>query len=68
MSTLRKIKIKGSIDVLTGFGYIGASSAFAAIGATDSSVIKDPSLTYPPGFFHCGQDAFLIGLEQSIPK
>mgnify|MGYP000221402316 FL=1 len=46
MSTLRKIKIKGSIDVLTGL-HIGASSAFAAIGATDSPVIKDPLTNLP---------------------
>ena len=46
MFTLRKIKIKGSIDVLTGL-HIGASSAFAAIGATDSPVIKDPLTNLP---------------------
>lgn len=46
MSTLRKIKIKGSIDVLTGL-HIGGSKAFAAIGATDSPVIKDPLTNLP---------------------
>ena len=35
-----KIQIKGKIEVLTGM-HIGGSSAFAAIGAVDSPVIKD---------------------------
>ena len=35
-----KIQITGTIEVLTGM-HIGGSSAFAAIGAVDSPVIKD---------------------------
>lgn len=35
-----KIKITGTIELLSGM-HIGASDAFAAIGATDSPVIKD---------------------------
>ncbi|MBS4456711.1 type III-A CRISPR-associated RAMP protein Csm3 [Tuanshanicoccus lijuaniae] len=41
-----KIKITGDLVVLTGL-HIGASSAFAAIGATDSPVIKDPVTNLP---------------------
>lgn len=36
-----KVKITGLIELETGL-HIGGSSAFAAIGATDSPVIKDP--------------------------
>jgi CRISPR-associated protein Csm3 len=36
-----KIKITGNIEVVTGM-HIGGSDAFAAIGAIDSPVIKDP--------------------------
>ena len=35
-----KIQITGDIEVKTGM-HIGGNSAFAAIGAVDSSVIKD---------------------------
>lgn len=35
-----KIQITGKIEVVTGM-HIGGSSAFAAIGAVDSPVIKD---------------------------
>lgn len=41
-----KIQIKGTIEVLTGM-HIGGSSAFAAIGAVDSPVIKDVITGYP---------------------
>ncbi len=41
MSQFAKIKIVGTIEVLSGL-HIGASTAFAAIGAVDSPVIKDP--------------------------
>ena len=37
-----KIKITGVIEVVTGM-HIGGSSAFSAIGAVDSPVVKDPS-------------------------
>lgn len=36
-----KIKISGVIEVVTGM-HIGGSSAFSAIGAVDSTVVKDP--------------------------
>ena len=46
-----KIQITGTIEVLTGM-HIGGSSAFAAIGAVDSPVIKDArENTYDPGKF-----------------
>lgn len=41
-----KLEITGMIEVVTGL-HIGGSSAFAAIGAVDSSVVKD-SLTNTP--------------------
>ena len=36
-----KVEITGIVEVVTGM-HIGASSAFSAIGAVDSPVIKDP--------------------------
>lgn len=41
-----KIQITGTIEVLTGM-HIGGSTAFAAIGAVDSPVIKDVITGYP---------------------
>ncbi|GJM48398.1 type III-A CRISPR-associated RAMP protein Csm3 [Weissella soli] len=41
-----KVKITGLIELETGL-HIGGSSAFAAIGATDSPVIKDPLTNLP---------------------
>lgn len=43
---LVKWTIRGDIEVLTGM-HIGGSSAFAAIGAVDSPVIKDVKSGYP---------------------
>lgn len=43
---LAKIKIKSELEILTGL-HIGGNSAFAAIGAVDSPVIKD-TLTMDP--------------------
>lgn len=45
-----KIEITGTIEVITGM-HIGASDGFAAIGAIDSPVAKDPlsALPYIPG-------------------
>ena len=40
-----KIKILGKIKVVTGM-HIGGSSAFSAIGAVDSPVIRDDSGNY----------------------
>lgn len=37
---IKKIKITGTIEILTGM-HIGGSSAFSAIGAVDSPVVKD---------------------------
>jgi len=41
-----KIQINGEIELATGL-HIGGSSAFAAIGAVDSPVIKDVRTNYP---------------------
>lgn len=41
-----KLEITGVIEVMTGL-HIGGSSAFAAIGAVDSPVIKDPLTGLP---------------------
>lgn len=41
-----KIQVKGQIRLETGL-HIGTSNAFAAIGATDSPVIKDPITNLP---------------------
>ena len=41
-----KIKISGKIKVVTGM-HIGGSSAFSAIGAVDSPVIRDKQSDLP---------------------
>lgn len=41
-----KIEIRGTIEVVSGL-HIGASDAFAAIGAIDSPVIRDAYTDYP---------------------
>ena len=41
-----KIQITGTLEVVTGM-HIGGSSAFAAIGAVDSPVIKDSTSHLP---------------------
>ena len=41
-----KIQITGKLEVVTGM-HIGGSSAFAAIGAVDSPVIKDSRENLP---------------------
>ncbi|GAW64046.1 CRISPR-associated RAMP protein, Csm3 family [Ligilactobacillus acidipiscis DSM 15836] len=46
MSKFAKIKITGTVKVLSGL-HIGGSTAFAAIGAVDSPVIKDPITNLP---------------------
>ena len=47
-----KLEITGKIEIVTGM-HIGASGAFAAIGAVDSPVVKDPLTGLPllPGSF-----------------
>ncbi len=44
--TYAKVKITAQIRLETGL-HIGTSNAFAAIGATDSPVIKDPITNLP---------------------
>ena len=44
--TYAKIRISGTIELQSGL-HIGASGAFAAIGATDAPVIKDPMTGLP---------------------
>lgn len=46
MLNLSKIRFSGNLEVESGL-HIGASSAFAAIGAIDSPVIKDPVTNLP---------------------
>ena len=41
-----KIQISGKIKVMTGM-HIGGSTAFAAIGAVDSTVVRDPRTNHP---------------------
>ena len=41
-----KIEINGTIEIVTGL-HIGGSSAFSAIGAVDSPVIKDGRTNMP---------------------
>ena len=41
-----KIQITGEIEVVTGM-HIGGSSAFAAIGAVDSPIIRDVTSNLP---------------------
>ena len=43
---LAKIEISGTLEVVTGM-HIGGSSAFSAIGAVDSPVIKDARTNHP---------------------
>ena len=44
-----KIKISGKIKVVTGM-HIGGSSAFSAIGAVDSPVIRDKQSDLPMNY------------------
>lgn len=66
-----KIKIEGTIKVLTGM-HIGSSSAFAAIGATDSPIIKDLLTSKPliPGSSLKGKMRSLLAkvYNQTIAK
>ena len=41
MNQFAKIRLSGTIELASGL-HIGGSTAFAAIGAIDSPVIKDP--------------------------
>lgn len=66
-----KLKISGIINVVTGL-HIGGSSAFSAIGAVDSPVIKDPLTGLPllPGSSFKGKMRTLLAREinQSFAK
>lgn len=66
-----KLKISGIIQVVTGL-HIGGSSAFSAIGAVDSPVIKDPLTGLPllPGSSFKGKMRTLLAREinQSFAK
>ena len=59
-----KIQITGKIEVKTGM-HIGGSSAFAAIGAVDSPVIKDIRTNLPmiPGSSLKGKMRTLLAKE-----
>jgi CRISPR-associated protein Csm3 len=59
-----KIQITGAIEVKTGM-HIGGSSAFAAIGAVDSPIIKDVRTGLPmiPGSSLKGKMRFLLAKE-----
>lgn len=59
-----KIQITGTIEVITGM-HIGGSSAFAAIGAVDSPVIKDVRSNLPmiPGSSLKGKMRTLLAKE-----
>lgn len=46
MNQFAKIRLTGSIKLLSGL-HIGGSTAFAAIGAVDSPVVKDPITNLP---------------------
>ena len=63
---LTKIQIKGNILVETGM-HIGGSSAFAAIGAVDSPVIKDSRTNLPiiPGSSLKGKMRTLLAKEMN---
>lgn len=62
-----KIQITGDIEVKTGM-HIGGNSAFAAIGAVDSSVIKDTRTNLPmiPGSSLKGKMRSLLAKEFNI--
>lgn len=70
---LAKIKITGKISSLTGM-HIGGASGFSAIGAIDSSVIRDARTDYPmiPGSSLKGKMRSLLAKQytdtQKLPK
>lgn len=65
-----KFEITGTIEVLTGM-HIGAADAFAAIGAIDSPVVRDPfsDLPYIPGSSLKGKIRSLLSREyETVPS
>ena len=65
---LSKIKISGTIELESGL-HIGGSDAFAAIGAIDSPVIKDPLTNLPiiPGSSLKGKMRSLLARLPVLP-
>ena len=59
--TYSKVKISGIIELKSGL-HIGTSNAFAAIGATNNPIIKDPrtNLRYIPGSSLTGKRLSLL--------
>lgn len=64
-----KIQITGSLEVVTGI-HIGGSSAFAAIGAVDSPVIRDAGTNLPmiPGSSLKGKIRTLLARQYNQSK
>ena len=64
-----KIEITGEIEVVSGL-HIGASDAFAAIGAIDSPVIRDVYSDFPmiPGSSHKGKIRSLLSKAYPNPN
>ena len=62
-----KIQITGIIEVLTGM-HIGGSTAFSAIGAVDSPIIRDVRTNYPmiPGSSLKGKMRSLLAKEYNM--
>jgi len=67
MENFAKIKLSGNIELLSGL-HIGASTAFSAIGAVDSPVIKDPVSNLPiiPGSSIKGKMRSLLASAYNI--
>jgi CRISPR-associated protein Csm3 len=66
MNMFAKLKIAGNIEVMTGL-HIGGSSAFSAIGAVDSPVVRDPGTRLPviPGSSLKGKMRTLLARARS---
>lgn len=64
-----KIQITGTIEIMTGI-HIGGSSAFAAIGAVDSPVVKDARTNLPiiPGSSLKGKMRTLLAKQYNMTK
>ena len=62
-----KIQITGTIEIMTGI-HIGGSSAFAAIGAVDSPVVKDARTNLPiiPGSSLKGKMRTLLAKQYNM--
>ena len=62
-----KLEIKGTLEVVTGM-HIGGSSAFAAIGAVDSPVVRDAATDLPmiPGSSLKGKIRTLVAKQYNV--